>query len=201
MTDPRANSRLRGRQSLPARTAGPDTPAARVLPDTPVTEDAARLPDVTLATLQGEPAVLRDPAAAARLVLVYRHTCPFSHEVLPVIERVTRAFHGKRLLTLGLSLGTEDDTLDAIIEHGLCFPQALDANAAVARGLDVKQTPTVLLADADGTIVARCDGRDRAALLDLLAHAARLSGADEAEVRRAAESFPLPPEHAGTPLD
>ena len=168
-----------------------------------MTEDAARLPDVTLATLQGEPAVLRDPAAAARLVLVYRHTCPFSHEVLPVIERVTRAFHGKRLLTLGLSLGTEDDTLDAIIQHGLCFPQALDANAAVARGLDVKQTPTVLLADADadGTIVARCDGRDRAALLDLLAHAARLSGADEAEVRRAAESFPLPPEHAGTPLD
>ena len=164
-------------------------------------EDAARLPDVTLATLQGEPALLRDPSATARLVLVYRHACPFSHEVLPVIERVTRAFHGKRLLTLGLSLGTEDDTLDAIIEHGLCFPQALDASAEVARGLNVELTPTVLLGNADGTIVARCDGRDRAALLDVLAHAARLSGADEAEVRRAAESFPLPPERTGTPLD
>ena len=182
------------------RTVPPDTPAARVLPHTPVTKDAARLPDVTLATLQGEPAVLRDPAATARLVLVYRHTCPLSHEVLPVIERVTRALHGKRLLTLGLSLGTEDDTLDAIIEHGLCFPQALDANARVARELQVEQTPTVFLADADSTIVARCDGRDRAALLDVLAHAARLSGADEAEVRRAAESFPLLPERAGTPV-
>lgn len=156
---------------------------------------------MTLATLQGEPAVLRDPTATARLVVAYRHTCPFSNEVLPVIERVTRAFHGKRLLTLGLSLGTEDDTLDAINEHGLCFPQALDRNAGVARELDVKQTPTVLLADADGTIVARCDGRDRAALLDVLAHAARLSGADETEVRRAAETFALPNERAGTPLD
>lgn len=166
-----------------------------------MTAARGRLPDVTLATLQGEPAVLRDPTASARLVLVYRHACPFSHEVLPVIERVTRAFHGKRLLTLGLSLGTEDDTLDAIIEHGLCFPQALDADARVARDLDVEMTPTVLLADADGTIVARCDGRDRATLLDVLAHAARLSGADEAEVRRAAESFALPAEHAGSPLD
>ena len=166
-----------------------------------MTNEPARLPDVTLATLQGEPAVLRDPTATARLVIAYRHACPFSNEVLPVIERVTRAFHGKRLLTLGLSLGTEDDTLDAIIEHGLCFPQALDAAARVARELHVKQTPTVLLAAADGTIVARCDGRDRAALLELLAHAARLSGADDTEVRRAAESFALPPERAGTPLD
>ena len=166
-----------------------------------MTTAPARLPDVTLATLQGEPAVLRDPTATARLVIAYRHACPFSNEVLPVIERVTRAFHGKRLLTLGLSLGTEDDTLDAIIEHGLCFPQALDAAARVARELHVKQTPTVLLAAADGTIVARCDGRDRAALLELLAHAARLSGADDTEVRRAAESFALPPERAGTPLD
>lgn len=164
-------------------------------------ENAARLPDVTLATLQGEPAVLRDPTATARLVVAYRHACPFSNEVLPVIERVTRAFHGKRLLTLGLSLGTEDDTLDAIIAHGLCFPQALDDGASVSRALGVTLTPTVLLATADGTIVARADGRDRTALLAVLAHAARLSGADEAEVRRAAESFPLPPERAGTPLD
>ena len=166
-----------------------------------MTNEPARLPDVTLATLQGEPAVLCDPTATARLVIAYRHACPFSNEVLPVIERVTRAFHGKRLLTLGLSLGTEDDTLDAIIEHGLCFPQALDAAARVARELHVKQTPTVLLAAADGTIVARCDGRDRAALLELLSHAARLSGADDTEVRRAAESFALPTERAGTPLD
>lgn len=155
---------------------------------------------MTLATLQGEPAALRDPTAAARLVIVYRHACPFSNEVLPVIERVTRAFHGKRLLTLGLSLGGEDDTLDAIIEHGLCFPQAVDTGARVAAALLIEQTPTVLLASTEGTVVARCDGRDRAELLDVLEHAARLSGADVDEVRRAAESFALPPERAGTPL-
>lgn len=165
-----------------------------------MTDAPARLPDLTLATLQGEPIALRDPTATARLVIAYRHTCPFSNEVLPVIERVTRAFHGKRLLTLGLSLGTEDDTLDAIIEHGLCFPQALDADSAVTRALDITLTPTTLLAASDGTIVARCDGRDRTGLLDLLAHAARLSDADEAEVRRAAEAFPLPDERDGSAL-
>jgi peroxiredoxin len=166
-----------------------------------VTNAPARLPDATLATLQGEPVALQDPTATARLVIVYRHACPFSNEVLPVIERVTRAFHGKRLLTLGLSLGSEDDTLDAIIEHGLCFPQAVDTGGQISTALGVELTPTVVLATNDATIVARCDGRDRSTLLELLAHAARLSGADETEVRRAAESFALPPERAGTPLE
>jgi peroxiredoxin len=178
-----------------AGTAPPACYPSRVI-DAP-----ARLPDATLATLQGEPVVLRDPSATARLVIVYRHACPFSNDVLPVIERVTRAFHGKRLLTLGLSLGSEDDTLDAINEHGLCFPQAVDTDARVSTALGLVLTPTVLLTSNDGTIVARCDGRDRTALLALLAHAARLSEADEAEVRRAAESFALPAERAGTPLD
>lgn len=160
----------------------------------------ARLPDATLTTLQGEPISLRDAAATAGIVVFYRHDCPFSREVLPVIERVSRSFHGQRLLTLGLSVSAEDDTLDAIIEHGLCFPQALDTNAVVATMLGLTLLPTVLLAAPDGAILARCDGRDRTALLELLAHAARLSAVDEAEVRRAAESFALPPEHAGTPL-
>lgn len=157
----------------------------------------AVLPAATLATLQGDSVVLHDPAVPARLVIVYRHDCEPCRQVLPVIERVTRAFHGQRLLTLGVSQSDGDGTLDTIIEHGLCFPQALDADLAVSAALQVSVLPTLVLADAAGTVVARCDGRDRDALIDLLLAAARIAGADEAEIRRAVDAFALPAERVG----
>jgi hypothetical protein len=101
-------------------------------------------------------------------------------------------------LTLGLSQSDADGTLDTIIEHGLCFPQALDCDLAVSGALDVTILPTVLLADSTGAIVARCDGRDRDALLEVLVAAAGLAGADEADIRRAVDAFALPAERAGT---
>lgn len=157
-----------------------------------------RLPDVVLPTLQGESAALRDPAATARLIVLYRHDCEVCHLVLPVIERVTRAFHGKRLLTLGVSLSDADATLDAINEHGLCFPQALDERGLVATALGVARLPAVVLADADGAVLARCADLDADALTDVLLAAARASGADEDEIRRAVASFRLPPARAGS---
>jgi peroxiredoxin len=162
-----------------------------------MTPPRTALPEIELTTLQGEAVALRDPSAAARLVVLYRHDCEPCRQVLPVIERVTRAFHGQRLLTLGVSQSDGDGTLDTIIEHGLCFPQALDADLAVSAALQVSVLPTLVLADGAGTIVARCDGRDRDALLDLLLVAARIAGADEAEIRRAVDAFALPAERAG----
>jgi peroxiredoxin len=159
-----------------------------------------RLPDIALITLQGEPVALRDPAAAARLVILYRHDCEVCRLVLPVIERVSRAFHGQKLLTLGVSSSDADETLDCINEHGLCFPQALDADGVVAAALAAERVPTVVLADGRGDIVARCADLDAAALTDVLLAAARLSGAPEAEIRRAIAAFKLPDARPGSPL-
>ena len=157
-----------------------------------------RLPDIELKTLQGEAVALRDPSATARLVVLYRHDCDVCRLVLPVIERVSRAFHGKRLLTLGISSSDAGATLAAINEHGLCFPQALDENGLVAAALAVERVPTLVLADAEGNVVARCTDLDAVALTDVLITAARLSSASETEIRRAVEAFKLPAPRAGS---
>ena len=158
------------------------------------------LPDIELETLQGEPVALRDPAAAARLVVLYRHDCAVCHLVLPVIERVSRAFHGQKLLTLGVSSSDADATLDTINEHGLCFPQALDEQGLVATALGIDSVPALVLADGEGAIVARCAGLDATALSEVLLAAARLSSASEQEVRRAIEAFRLPASRPGSPV-
>lgn len=160
----------------------------------------ARLPDIALETLQGEAVALHDPSATARLVVLYRHDCDVCRLVLPVIERVSRAFHGQKLLTLGVSSSDADATLDVINEHGLCFPQALDEQGLVAAALAVEQVPTLVLADARGSVVARCSGLDAAALTEVLVAAARLSGAAESEIRRAIEAFKLPAPRPGSAL-
>ncbi|MEW6268801.1 MAG: redoxin domain-containing protein [Thermodesulfobacteriota bacterium] len=153
---------------------------------------AATLPALELETLQGEKVALRDPAAAARLIVVYKHDCETCQTVLPVIERVSRAFHGKKLLTLGVSQSDADATLDTINEHGLCFPQALDADLALSFALELEVVPVVLLATPGGDVIARSDALDLPQLTGVLTNAARLSGVDERVVRRALAAFELP---------
>ncbi len=159
---------------------------------------APTLPALELETLQGETVALRDPSAVARLIVVYRHDCPTCEILLPVIERVSRAFHGKRLLTLGVSQSDPDATLDTINEHGLCFPQALDRGLALSRALDLEVVPALLLAAPGGALLARADALDLGRLTAVLTDAARLCGADEDAVRRVVAAFDLPAFRTGS---
>jgi peroxiredoxin len=159
-----------------------------------------QLPALTLTTLQGEPAALRGDPPMPRLLVVYKRDCETCGLLLPAIERLSRSLHGHRLLTLGVSQSSADDTLDAINEHGLCFPQALDANGLVATALGIESVPALVLADGEGAIVARCTGLDAAALREVLLAAARLSSASEQEVGRAIEAFKLPESQPGSPV-
>jgi peroxiredoxin len=154
--------------------------------------DIASLPALELETLQGEKLALRDASATARLVIVYKQDCETCQTVLPVVERVSRAFHGKKLLTLGVSQSDPDATLDTVNEHGLCFPQALDPDLALSFALGLEVVPAIVLAAASGEIIARTEALDLAELTGLLVNAARLCGMDEREVRRAIAAFQLP---------
>lgn len=157
-----------------------------------------KLPDLTLETLQHEPLRLRPEAPAPRLILVYRRDCETCELVLPVVERISRPLHARGLETIGVSQSDEDATLDAINEHGLCFPQALDADLALSLALGVEIVPTLLLFDADGARVEGTDALDLAAFTRVVQAAARLAGADEPAIARAIAAFALPASRPGS---
>jgi peroxiredoxin len=150
------------------------------------------IPDLTLETLQGERLRLRPDAGRARLLLVYKRDCETCSVVLPVLERLSRPLHGRGLETFGVSQSDADATLDAINEHGLCFPQVLDAELALSFALDLEVVPTLLLVDAAGEVVDRTDALELEALARVLKHAAQFAGLDEGEVDRGLRPFALP---------
>ena len=157
-----------------------------------------KLPDLTLETLQHEPLRLRPEPPAPRLILVYKRDCETCGLVLPVVERISRPLHARGLETIGVSQSDEDATLDAINEHGLCFPQALDAHLALSFALELEVVPALLLFDADSEVVDRTDALDLAAFTRVVEAAARLAGADEPAIERAIAAFALPASRPGS---
>jgi hypothetical protein len=158
-------------------------------------EAGATLPPLALETLQGEP--LGVAAGAPRLLVAWKRDCETCGLVLPAIERVSRALHARGLETVGIAQSGADDTLDAIGELGLCFPQALDRDLSASCALGVEIVPTLVLADGEGRVVARTCGLDLGELGALLRRAAGLCGADEGEIGRALDAFRLPPHRPG----
>lgn len=150
------------------------------------------LPDIDLETLQGEPVALRPAPPAPRLWIAWKRDCETCALVLPAIERVARPLHARGLETIGVSQSSPDDTLDAIGEHGLCFPQALDRDLGFSFGLGIEVVPALFLVDAAGVIAGRVEGLDRAALEALLRDAAALCGADAGAIARDLAAFDLP---------
>ncbi|MEY4948591.1 MAG: hypothetical protein RL698_802 [Pseudomonadota bacterium] len=150
------------------------------------------LPAVALGTLQGEAVELRPGTPAPRLVVVWKRDCETCALVLPAVERLSRSLHARGLETIGVSQSGDDDTLDAIGEFGLCFPQALDRDLAVSFALGVEIVPTLVLADASGAIVCRTEALHLGEFAALARRAAELCGADTTEVERAIGAFRLP---------
>jgi peroxiredoxin len=151
-----------------------------------------QLPDLTLETLQHETIRLRPEPPAPRLIVIYKRDCETCGVVLPVLERLSRPLHARGLETLGVSQSDDEATLDAINEHGLCFPQALDVDLALSFALDLEVVPAVLLVAADGEVLDRTDALELPALARVVGAAARLAGADEAALARTLAAFSLP---------
>ncbi|HZR84310.1 MAG TPA: TlpA disulfide reductase family protein [Candidatus Binatia bacterium] len=151
-----------------------------------------RIPDLTLATLQGEKLRLRPEPPGVRLLLVYKRDCETCGLVLPVLERLSRPLHARGLETIGVSQSDADATLDAINEHGLCFPQALDSDLALSFALEMEVVPAVVLVDAEGEVLDRTDALDLDALTRVLHAAGDRAGVERAEIDRALAPFRLP---------
>src|SRR5262249_29386579 len=100
--------------------------------------------------------------------------------------------HARGLETIGVSQSDEEATLDAINEHGLCFPQALDSELALSFALELEVVPALFLVDAGGEVIDRTDALELPAFTRVVRAAASLAGADEAAIERAIAAFSLP---------
>jgi peroxiredoxin len=135
---------------------GPETLAALQLQPTPRTAAPAfALPDLSgaklsLASLRG------------RVVLLYFWAtwCPYCGKELPAaIEELARAYGDRSLTVLAVNIEERPETVRSWVrQHKVTVPVLLDADGDVAADYRVTATPTTILVDREGRLLARAVG-------------------------------------------
>ena len=157
------------------------------------------LPPMRLRSPQGEEIALIATPPVPRLLIFYRCDCETCMELLPALERLSRAFHGKGLLTLGVSQDDQEETEDVMAEHGLCFPQVLDDGLALSRAAGVQVVPTLLVVDEAGRIVERSEALSSDGVRRVVKSAGALCDASPGDLERALDRLALPDHLPGSP--
>jgi peroxiredoxin len=73
------------------------------------------------------------------------------------VQRVTETLNDKEVIILPISIdgGGESAVKPYMAKHGLTFPTLIDQRMEVARQFGVRGTPTTVVLNRDGKIVAR----------------------------------------------
>jgi cytochrome c biogenesis protein CcmG, thiol:disulfide interchange protein DsbE len=122
--------------------------------------DAAgpRVPDRSMATLDGAQLSLADLTGDPLVVNLWASWCPPCVAEMPDLERVHLDL-GEQVRFVGIN--TQDDVAEAdalAARTGVTYELTLDPDGAVFRDLEVVAMPTTFLVDADGVIVHRHAG-------------------------------------------
>ena len=91
------------------------------------------------------------------LVLVFVTTdCPVANSYQPLLAKLHHDFKGKGFQFLMVHEGLDQSTAKLRLhakEYGVVFPIVMDADHAIARKLDVKKTPEVVVLGDNGRVV------------------------------------------------
>ncbi|MDH4162520.1 MAG: TlpA family protein disulfide reductase [Nitrospirota bacterium] len=110
-------------------------------------------PDFTLKDLAGKAVHLGDLKGKVVLVEFWATWCPPCRESIPGMERLHKAYQGKGLVVLGVSMDTSglDEIRSFAKEFGISYP-VLRGDDEVAAKYMVRAIPMVYIVNKDGMI-------------------------------------------------
>jgi peroxiredoxin len=114
-----------------------------------------KAPEINLPALDGskfslQAALKQGPVLAA----FYKVSCPVCQYTFPFIERLHKAYGGKKITFVGISQDITLDTADFVKEYGITFRNLLDdpKGYAVSNAYGLTNVPTLFLIGQNGQI-------------------------------------------------
>jgi peroxiredoxin len=114
-----------------------------------------KAPEINLPALGGgkfslQAALQEGPVLAA----FYKVSCPVCQYTFPFIERLYKAYGGKKITIVGISQDNQRDTAAFVKEYGVTFQNLLDDpnGYAVSNAYGLTNVPTLFLIGQDGQI-------------------------------------------------
>jgi peroxiredoxin len=140
------------------RAAEPMPEGLAALELAPVPRAAA--PAFALRTLDGRSLSLATLRGDVVLVYFWATWCPYCRKELPTtMEELARRYRDQRLTVLAVNIEEGADTVGPWVRrHGVTVPVLLDADGEVASEYRVTATPTAVLIDREGRMLARAVG-------------------------------------------
>jgi peroxiredoxin len=132
---------------------------------------SARVPDVTITTIQGEQLTAASLRGKVVLVNFWATSCATCVKEMPRLVETYRRHRARGFETIAVAMSYDPPNyvLHYAARNALPFKVALDPTGAAARAFgDVELTPTTFVIDRRGTIVKRYLGEPDFAELDRL---------------------------------
>jgi peroxiredoxin len=114
-----------------------------------------KAPEISLPSLDGskfslQAALKHGPVLAA----FYKVSCPVCQYTFPFLERLHKAYGGKKITIVGISQDTQRDTAAFVKEYGVTFRNLLDDpnGYAVSNAYGLTNVPTLFLIGQSGQI-------------------------------------------------
>jgi peroxiredoxin len=114
-----------------------------------------KAPEINLPALDGGKFSLQDALKQGPvLAAFYKVSCPVCQYTFPFIERLHRAYGGKKITIVGISQNNQRDTAAFVKEYGITFRNLLDDpnGYAISNAYGLTNVPTLFLIGQDGQI-------------------------------------------------
>lgn len=123
------------------------------------------LPNVTVATLRGEPTLVGQVAGGrVALVSLWATWCDACLKEMDALNRLD-ASAGRDAVVIGIAVGEEREKIASFAkQRGLRYVQLVDSDFAFADAIGQRRLPATLVVDRQGRIVFRGDALDVAGL-------------------------------------
>jgi peroxiredoxin len=114
-----------------------------------------KAPEINLPALGGGTFSLQDALQQGPvLAAFYKVSCPVCQYTFPYLERLHRAYGGKKITIVGISQDKQRDTAAFVKEYGITFRNLLDDpnGYAISNAFGLTNVPTLFLIGQDGQI-------------------------------------------------
>jgi peroxiredoxin len=140
------------------RAADPTSEALAALQLVPTARAAA--PALALPDLDGRSVSLASLRGDVVLLYFWATWCPYCGKELPTtVEQLARSYRDRRLTVLAVNIEEGRDKVRPWVrQHGVTVPVLLDVDGDVTSEYRVTATPTTILIDREGKMLARAVG-------------------------------------------
>lgn len=150
-------------------------------------------PEFTLEKMDGGKFNLREALSRGPVLAVFfKISCPVCQFALPYVERLHKAYAGKKVAIVGVSQNTKADTAKFMREYQLTLPVLLDdiGSYPVSNAYGLTNVPTFFWIEGDGEIGLSSVGWSRADVEQINRRLAEAGQAEPAAIFSPGENVP-----------